>query len=354
MNLGSVAFPTHVNENTLLTLADNLMGFVDVLGDGQRRFSTSARFADREWVGASGEAFAAHIRHRSAKLGNISQAVPPAAQALRHYVSAIRAATANYKNFAALERSVNSSSSGLARSRRDMEIWETAISGQKAAAEQAKAAAEACAAIIEHVVAEVTKQLSDSYRLSRFIKDAKEPIEDIGNAIGGAEGALGRASEEYTRGRGTDKEVTRMRWKPGYRQLPAFGGGQHTFEEFIAKMRLLRQLSKAGKVVELAGPVIDAYAQQLEDLELNFTPEQRARRAAAAGVIEGGGSAVGARVGGVGGASAGSVIPGYGTAIGAIGGSIAGGKAGSAIGKWAKELLFKWSPGGVVGDKREK
>ncbi len=340
----SVAFPLYANEETLLMLADNLSRFHEVINYSHDEFVSVASYADREWIGESGSAFSQHIRDRAKSVKGVGQPLPTAASAIREYVAALKTCKASYKNHAAAERAINPQGGMFyARSQQQAWAWNDAIQGQKAAADALNQAADACAAVITQAVQAIMPFLTEKYRAATAIREGKEPVEQFGNVIDGADYAAGqnrRTGAQTGNSKPTPQQINR--WDPSFRTNPGYVG-KYSFEEFMAKMRLLRYLTKP---IEIAGFGLTLRAQYLEDFDLNFTDNQRIERIAAAGVFESGGSFLGGLVGRVGGGAAGSSVGPGGTAVGAVGGAVAGAQVGGDLGRAGKERLFDKNPGG--------
>jgi uncharacterized protein YukE len=103
------------------------------------------------------------------------------------------------------------------------------------------------------------------------------------------------------------------------------------------------------KPLPVVGAVLDGAVQYMTDQgNPNLTETQRVTRAGTATAVQGGGAVAGAAGGAKTGATLGAALGNVpGAVIGGVAGAVIGGFAGSAAGKWVKEQLFAWNPGGV-------
>lgn len=189
---------------------------------------------------------------------------------------------------------------------------------------------------------------SQLVELGTAVGSAKPYVDGVANGLGGAaQGgryAVRRFSQEVAR-----TGTTYRRWTRAARGA-RFGRTAGEFAE------LSTRATRWTRALPVASAVVDGAVQYTTDLgNASLTTAARFGRTTAAAALEGGGAWLGATAGAEAGAVAGAAVGAFfggvgavpGAVVGGAVGAIGGGIAGSSAGRWVKEQLFAWNPGGV-------
>ena len=114
-------------------------------------------------------------------------------------------------------------------------------------------------------------------------------------------------------------------------------------------LQIAERANRWTRPLPAVGAALDGAVQYTTDqANPNLTTTQRVARTGTAAAVQGlsawAGAAAGAKAGILAGGAVGAVP---GAVIGGVVGAVGGGLAGSKFGKWVKDELFAWNPGGA-------
>ncbi len=403
---GSVPYPPTARSAPIRALATNLQQLSQSLVEGGQQLSTTAQRALGTWAGEAASAYLSHTNQRARTVTMVGTALAKTAPVLQTLAAAIDSTSAAYSTAAtaehaaraglpwtapALAAAIAAQSAALA----GLQAAGAACGGALVAIEAEIAAAQflgvdkatldglkdaagsiwgnvvdlvttgdtdAAVSALDHTIdviglvsilaaatatgqaqrPRLTQQQQQLVDLGTGLSDTKNAVKPFVWTAEGAAAGLHHATHRYasqvhrrngtvyTRwtvaGRGSSLGVTQQ-------QAAAFAGRAH---------RWMRP-------VPALGATVDGAVQYMTDAgNTELTTTQRVNRTATATTVQGlttwGGAAAGAKGGAVVGGMIGAVP---GAVIGGVVGAIGGGLAGSSIGKWVKEELFAWNPGGA-------
>jgi uncharacterized protein YukE len=334
-------YPPDANPGPLLELASNLRQLSQGLSSSSSQISTVATAAGASWAGDAYEAFSQHATKRGYTIQDIAQTMAKAAMPLQAHAAVIVATRAAYMAAAA---SI-AVSFGASIAAMEAAVLELQVSGIACAGTLAVLEVKIGSALFESTPERASADQPPT--TGGLVDVTKAVVTDEKNGaagmIRGIERGLANNTERYVR---NGKELER--WSRAGRGASL--GVTRAEAAALTTSRAAKWI-KGGPL----GTVLSGAGQVWSDRNENLTGTQRATRAGAATVIEGGGGYVGAVAGAEGGAAIGAAIGVWfggvgavpGAVIGGAVGGIGGGIAGSMAGKAAKQWLFDWNPGGA-------
>lgn len=408
---GSIPYPPNANSAPIRALAANLQQLATSLVEGGQQLSTTAQRALGTWAGQAATAYVNHTSKRARTLTMVGTGLAKTPPVLQTFAAAIDSTSAAYSSAAAAEHAARAGLPWTAAALAAALAAETAAvaalqaagaacAGALIAIEAEVAAAQflgvdkasldglkdAAGSIWENVVdlvttgdtdaavsaldhtidviglvsilaagsaasngqvppaqrPQLTQQQQQLVDLGTNVKTGKDVIKPI---IWGVEGAATGLHE------GAHRYSTEVHRRNGtvYTRWTVAGRGSSLGVTQQQALRLAERAHRWTKPLPAVGAVVDGAVQYMTDQgNPNLTQTQRVNRTATAAGVQGLGAWAGAAAGAQGGAALGAMVGAVpGAVIGGVIGAVGGGLAGSSFGKWVKEELFAWNPGGA-------